>query len=154
MDKRFQEFLGAHGAVYEVLRHGPAVTAQEQAAESHTAGRSMAKVVVVKERDGLALAVIPAMRMLDLGRLKGLIGHGEVRLATAEEIREAVPDVVPGAIPPFGRLYGLETYVDRELLNTREITMPAGDLETSIRMRADEYRRLHRVREGDFAAAA
>ena len=58
-----------------------------------------------------------------------------------------------GAIPPFGRLYGLETYVDRELLNTREITMPAGDLETSIRMRADEYRRLHRVREGDFAAA-
>lgn len=142
-----------HGATYEVIHHGPAVTAQEQAAQSHTSGRFMAKVVIVKERDGLAMAVLPATRRLDLDRLKGQIGHGEILLASSEEIREAIPDVVPGAIPPFGRLYGLKTYVDRELLNTRDITMPAGDLETSIRMRTQEYRRLHPVHEGDFTVA-
>lgn len=153
MDRRLEEFLGARGARYEIVTHAVAVTAQEQAAATHAPGRSVAKVVVVKERDGLALAVLPASTVLDMNRLKGLIGHGGVRLASAEEIRSAIPDCLPGAIPPFGRLFGLPAFVDRALLDGREITMPAGELQTAIRMRTAEFRRLDTFREGDFAVA-
>jgi Ala-tRNA(Pro) deacylase len=151
MYTKLEEFLRAKGAKYEVLVHPGAVTAQEQAAATHTPGSAFAKVVVVKERDGFVLAVLPASRVLDLDRLKGLIGHGEVRLATVEEIVRVVPDCVPGAIPPFGALFRLPTYVDRMLANVRNVTMPAGDFSTSIRMRAAEFRRLSAARIGEFS---
>ena len=153
MYQRLEEFLGAKQAKYDVVTHTGAVTAQEQAALTHTPGRSFAKVVVVKERDGYVLAVLPASHVLDLDRLKGLIGHGEIRAATVEEIRGAIPDCAPGAIPPLGALFGLPTFVDRALVNGREVTMPAGDLATAIRMRATEYRRLSAACIGDFAVA-
>ncbi len=148
---RLEEFLGAKQAKYEVLTHAGAVTAQEQAALTHTPGRAFAKVVVVKERDGFVLAVLPAACVLDLNRLKGLIRHGEIRPATVGEIGRVIPDCVPGAIPPFGALFGLPTFVDRGLAGGREITMPAGDLATAIRLRATEFRRLSAARIGDFA---
>ena len=153
MYRRLEEFLGARGAKYQLVRHPAAVTAQEQAAASRTSGWSVAKVVIVKERDGLAMAVLPACCVLDLNRLKGLIGHGDLRLASAEEIRSAIADCAPGAIPPFGQLFGVPSFVDRALLNQREITMPAGQLEAAIRMRAAEFRRVAAPREGDFAVA-
>ena len=148
---KLEEFLRAKQAKYELLLHDGAVTAQEQAAATHTPGRAFAKVVVVKERDGFGLAVLPASYVLDLDRLKGLIRHGEIRLATVEEIARVVPDCAPGAIPPFGALFGVPTFVDRALANARNVTMPAGDFATSIRMRAADLRRLSAARVGDFA---
>lgn len=151
MYQRLEEFLTAHGATYEVVRHEAAITAQEQAAAMHAAGRSVAKVLIVKERDGYVMAVLPASAELDLDRLKGLIGHGEIRLATVEEIGAAVPDCAPGAIPPFGALYELRSFVDRSLLLVPQVTMPAGDPASAIRMRSAEFRRLVDARPGDFA---
>jgi Ala-tRNA(Pro) deacylase len=145
------EFLRAKQAKYELVVHAGAVTAQEQAAVSHTPGGVFAKVIVVKERDGFALAVLPASYVLDLDRLKGLIHHGEIRLATVEEIAGVVRDCAPGAIPPFGALFGVPTFIDKTLVNARNVTMPAGDFATSIRMRAAELRRLSAARVGDFA---
>ena len=151
MDDRIENFLRARQARYRVVELAGAATAREQAAAASTSGWTVAKVLIVKERDGFVMAVIPAACVLDLNRLKGLIGHGEIRLATAEETRAAVPDCRPGAIPPFGALFHLRTFVDRALLNTREITMPGGDLFTGIRMRPAEFRRVAEPRVGEFA---
>lgn len=153
MNPRIGEFLLARQARYRLIEHRAAVTAQEQAAATRTSGWSMAKVVVVKERDGFVMAVLPACCVVDLDRLGGLIGHGEVRLATVEEVRGVVPDCPPGAIPPFGDLYGLRVFVDRSLLRTREVTMPAGDPGSAVRMRAAEFRRIVDGTVGDFAVA-
>jgi Ala-tRNA(Pro) deacylase len=151
MNQRLAELLSAEHARYERVTHAAAVTAQEQAAVSHTSGWSLAKVLIVKERDGYVMAVLPACCALDLNRLKGLIGHGPVRLATVEEIYAAIPDCAPGAIPPFGGLWGLRTFIDRSLLTVGEVTMPAGDPATAIRMPPSELERLARARLGDFA---
>ncbi len=84
-------------------------------------------------------------------RLKGLIGHGDVWLASVEEIRTVVPDCAPGSIPPFGALYGLRAFIDRSLLGVAEVTMPAGDPASAIRMRWSEFERLVDAHSGDFA---
>ena len=151
MYDKLEAFLRERQARYRVVDLGGAVTAQEQAAAVSASGWTVAKVLIVKERDGFVMAVVPACCVLDMNRLKGLIGHGEIRLATVEEARAAVPDCPPGAIPPFGALFHLRTFVDRALLNTREITMPAGDFTTGMRMRAGEFRRVAEPRVGDFA---
>lgn len=151
MYDKLEAFLRERQARYRTIDLGGAVTAQEQASTVATSGWAVAKVLIVKERDGFVMAVIPACCVLDVNRLKGLIGHGSIRLATVEEARTVVPHCPAGAIPPFGPLFNLRTFVDRALLNTREVTMPGGDFATGIRMRPAELRRLAEPRVGDFA---
>jgi Ala-tRNA(Pro) deacylase len=151
MYQRLAEFLSARGAKYEAVTHPAAVTAQEQAAVMHVPGQAVAKVLILKERDGYVMAVVPASTEADLDRLKGLIGDGEIRLATVEELRAVVPDCMPGAIPPFGAMYGLRSFVDQRLLAVSQVTMPAGDAASAIRMRSAEFRRLVGASAGDFA---
>ena len=81
---------------------------QEEAAAA-CSGWSWAKVVIVKEREGLAMAVLPACCTIDMDRLKGLIGLGEIELASVEEILRTFPGCELGAIPPFGRLFRVPT---------------------------------------------
>jgi Ala-tRNA(Pro) deacylase len=151
MYQRLEAFLASRHATYEPVAHPAAITAQEQAAVMHVPGRSLAKVLIVKERDGLVMAIVPAATELDLDRLKGLIGHGDLRLASVEEIRAVVPDCPPGCIPPFGALYGLRAFIDRSLLGVPEVTMPAGDPASAIRIRWSEFERLVDAHPGDFA---
>lgn len=154
MNDRLQEFLTARQATYETIAHAPAVTAQEQAAALHVSGHTFTKVLIVKERDGFVMAIVPATAELDLDRLKGLIGHDHVLLATVEEVGDLVRDAAPGAIPPFGALYGLRSFVDRQLLLVPEVTMPAGSFLSALRMSSTEFRRLADARVGDFSVSA
>jgi Ala-tRNA(Pro) deacylase len=151
MYQRLEEFLTARQATYETVEHAVAVTAQEQAAALHASGHTFAKVLIVKERDGFVMAVVPAAAEVDLDRLKGLIGHDDVRLATIEEIGAIVRDCAPGAIPPFGALYGLRSFVDRRLLLAPHVTMPAGSFLAALRMPSKEFRRLMDARIADFS---
>lgn len=89
-----------------------------------------------------------------LARHRTLASPGAVSAqeqAAVEEIRAVVPDCAPGAIPPFGALYGLRSFVDRSLLASRDVTMPAGDFGTVTRMSSTEFLRLAGARVGDFA---
>lgn len=151
MHERLQELLGARGVSYELVTHPEAFTAQEEAAKAHVSGWSWAKTVVVKDPVGLALAVLPACCTADLDRVKGLLGRGEIRLASVEEILAGFPGCALGATPPFGRLFGIPTAVDESLVEQRDIVLPAGDHRTAIRMRTADYLRLAGPRSGHFA---
>jgi Ala-tRNA(Pro) deacylase len=151
MYQRLEELLGVRGVGYELVTHPEAFTAQEEAAKAHVSGWSWAKTVVVKDPVGLALAVLPACCTADLDRLKGLIGRGEIRLASVEEILAGFPGCALGATPPFGRLFGIPTVVDESLVEQRDIVLPAGDHRTAIRMRTADYLELAEPRAGHFA---
>ncbi|HXJ78638.1 MAG TPA: YbaK/EbsC family protein [Candidatus Methylomirabilis sp.] len=151
MLKRFEEFLGAHAAQYERIVHAEAFTAQEEAAAAHVSGWSWAKVVIVKEREGFTMAVLPACCAIEMNRLKGAIGLGEIELASVEEMLRLFPGCELGAIPPFGRLFGMATFVEEGLLEQHDITMPAGDHRSAVRMRTAEYLRLAEPRRAQFA---
>lgn len=143
MLERLEKFLGDKQARFQLAPAHPTT--------SHVAAWARARVVIVKERGGLAVAVVPATCVVDFTRLARVIGHGPVHPASAHEIEQAIPDCAPAAIPPFGALFDLPTVVDHRLLSAREITMAAGDARTRLRMRASEYRRLAAPRVGDFA---
>ena len=151
MLRRFEEFREAHAPKYERITHAEAFTAQEEAAAAHISGWSWAKVVIVKHRDGFAMAVLPACCTIDMNRLGGAIGFGEIELASVEDMLKIFPGCELGAIPPFGRLFGVRTFVEDGLLEQRDITMPAGDHRTAVRMRTTEYLRLVEPQRARFA---
>ena len=151
MHERLQELLGVQGIRYELVPHPEAFTAQEEVAKAHVSGWSWAKTVAVKDPVGLALAVLPACCTADLDRVKGLIGRGEIRLASVEEMLAGFPGCALGAIPPFGRLFGVPTAMDESLVEQRDIVLPSGDHRAAIRMRTADYLRLAEPRSGRFA---
>jgi Ala-tRNA(Pro) deacylase len=151
MNPRLEELLGVHGVRYERVGHPEAFTASEEAARAHVSGWAWAKTLAVKDPVGLALAVLPACCTADLNRLKGLIGRGEIRLATVEEMLAGFPDCALGSIPPFGGLFGIPTLVEEALIEQRDITLPTGDRRIAIRMRTEDYVRLAEPRLGRFA---
>jgi len=139
---RVKDFLDNQKVSYTHHVHRTAYTAQEVAAEEHIPGKMMAKTVVVKSGNQLAMVVIPASARLDLEALRSLVGNKEARLASELEFTGAFPDCDVGAMPPFGNLYGVPVYVDAALTEDEEIAFNAGTHQDSIHMKYADFARL------------
>ena len=141
------ELLDREGVRYITIQHSRAYTAQEVAAAAHVSGKEMAKTVVTKLDGKPALVVLPAGEKVNFDQLRANTGAHEVELATEQEFATLFPECELGAMPPFGNLYGLETYVTQSLADDEEIAFNAGTLTELVRMpRALRIRQLARSR--------
>jgi Ala-tRNA(Pro) deacylase len=139
---KLKEFLDAKGVRYEVRSHREAFTAQEVAAAEHVPGREMAKVVMVRDGGKYLMAVLPAPYHVGLERLGKAAGRRDLRLATEAEFAGLFQGCEPGAMPPFGNLYGIPVYVDDSLTQDDEITFNAGNHEQTVHMKYADFARL------------
>ena len=71
--RKLKEFLDGHEIEYEVISHSLAYTSQEIAASAHIPGKNLAKTVVVKIDDKMAMAVLPASYRVDFELLKNIL---------------------------------------------------------------------------------
>ncbi|MFO8175448.1 MAG: aminoacyl-tRNA deacylase [Gemmatimonadota bacterium] len=141
---KLQEYLDSNRVKYVSIKHSPAFTAQELAASVHIPGKDVAKTVVVKMDGDLALVVVPAPEMVRMNHLKEATGAQEVSLASEEEFRGRFPDCEVGAMPPFGNLYDMDTYVEGSLAREHEIAFNAGTHTELIRMAYEDFEELAR----------
>jgi len=145
------KFLEQNHARYSVIPHRPAYTAQEEAAATHVPGGAWAKSVVCMANDELFLAVVPAPCTVDFDRLKRTIEADSVRLALESEFVPAYRECEPGAMPPFGPLFGQRVVVDSTLARDPEIVFSGGSHGDAIRMPYREFERLSRPTIAKFA---
>ncbi len=124
---RVKEFLERQGVPFTVLAHREAFTAQGAAATAHVPGGKVAKVLVGRDERGFVMAVLPASCHLDVPAFRDLTGRPHLGLATEGELMELFPDCEVGAMPPFGRLYGLPVYADACFARAGELVFPAGN---------------------------
>jgi Ala-tRNA(Pro) deacylase len=142
--KRITEFLDGSRARYVVLIHSPAYSAQEVAESVHLPGRFFAKTVIIKIDGRMAMAVVPATTEVDLEALKDQLGARSVELAEEWEFADRFRGCQLGTVPPFGRLFGMDTYLDEELADEESIIFNAGTHSHAISMEFHEYKRLAR----------
>jgi len=147
---KVEEFLRNQKIPYTKNHHPEAFTAQEVAAVSHVPGARMVKVVVVKAGDKYALAVCPASHRVKLDLLSKVVGK-TARLANEGQMEEIFGDTELGAEPPFGAMYGLETYVDRSLAENEQIVFQAGTHSDTIAVSYADFDRVAKPTAGDFA---
>jgi len=147
---RLIDFLNQGKARYEILHHPEAFTAQELAAIEHVKGRSHAKVVMVKDSEKLFMTVLPADHRVDLDKLTSALDR-PMALAVETDFKAMFPDCAVGAMPPFGHLYGLATYLDQSLTNADNLVFEAGTHSDAIRMSFADYERLAKPNVADFA---
>lgn len=132
------------------MTHTTAYTAQGAAATMQISGKELAKSVVLRAGEEMILAVLPAPNHVRLDKLAAEVGKS-VWLASEQEFCNLFPDCEPGAMPPFGSLYNLPTYVDESLAADEAIVFNAGTHRDAIRMRYDDFVRLAKPKVCSFA---
>jgi Ala-tRNA(Pro) deacylase len=140
--EKLKAFLDQNGVRYVTIRHSNAYTSQEIAASAHVSGREFAKTVMIKIDDKMAMAVLPASYQIDFGLLREIFRNKTVTLATEAQFSNVFPDCDPGAMPPFGNLYGMEVYAEEILTADREIAFNAGSHSEIIRLGYEDFARL------------
>jgi Ala-tRNA(Pro) deacylase len=154
-DNRVRALLEEEDVDHESMTHRDAFTARDVAAASHLPEREVAKAVVVRDGGGRYLmAVVPATCRLDLEALACASGHSNLTLASEEEVLRLFPDCERGAVPPFGNLYDIPTFVDACLSEVPEIFFAAGSRREVVGMRFADYERAARPMVGQFCLHA
>jgi len=139
---------------YEIIKHRTVYTAFDKAktlkrgplAGGWRVGRSPEKMVgktLVLKTDGkLAMVLIPANKNLDKEKIKKLLKAKKVELVSERLIKNKFKGVKVGAIPPFGNLWGLRTFIDNSLMREKEIILNGGDYNFSIKLKSKEIKKL------------
>jgi len=140
--QKLKDFLDADKVKYVAVRYSQAFTAQESAASAHIPGKEMAKTVMVKVDGKMAMAVLPASARVDFDLLRAAIDAKSAALASEREFSEMFPGCEPGAMPPFGNLYGMDVFVSPSLAEDTEIAFNAGSHTELIRLAYGDYERL------------
>ncbi|MCV6588578.1 MAG: YbaK/EbsC family protein [Marinobacterium sp.] len=88
------------------------------------------------------MVVIPASYSLDIEVLKKVFHASRLELARERDFNEHFSGCEPGALPPFGNLYGMELYLADILGRHELITFCAGSHSELIQMHYRDYQRL------------
>jgi Ala-tRNA(Pro) deacylase len=143
INPRLQRLLESSGAHHEIVLHAEAFTARQVALRTHVPTRKLAKVVVFRDASGADLmVVVPALHQVDAAALRHVTGCTGTHLEDEQELLRIFPDCEVGAMPPFGKLYGLRMFVDPCLAREEDIWFQAGNHRELVNMRFEDFERL------------
>jgi Ala-tRNA(Pro) deacylase len=147
---RVEQVLREHGAPYKLVAHKPTGSTHESAEAARVRDDHIAKAVVVRDARGPAMAVIPGDTWLDVEALTRETGR-PFELDEESDLAALFPDCAPGAVPPLGQAYQMETYLDDALGSLSSVYFESGDHAHLVRVNAETFAELMRgVRHGHF----
>jgi Ala-tRNA(Pro) deacylase len=94
--------------------------------------------VKVKDESSYYLFVMSASKKLDSKKVRKLLNAKSQSFATEDEVK-AVTGCLPGAVPPFGSVFGVKTYMDSGFQAIESIDFNAGLRTDSIKMSRKDY---------------
>ena len=140
--KKIQKFLDYAEIKYEPIEHRVVYTAFDKAQTLKVHQKIVGKTLAIKFNNGYAIVLIPANKNLDKGKLKKTINDWlkKQNIKTAKNIdfvkevwmKKNLKEVKVGAIPPFGILWKLPTFIDLSLINQQKIIINSGSCNWSI----------------------
>ncbi|MCC7370465.1 MAG: hypothetical protein IT306_18725 [Chloroflexi bacterium] len=150
LTERLIGLLAERGVAHQVMRHPPVRTSEEASRVRGTPLDAGAKALVCHADDRIVLIVVPADARLDNRAFRQQAGVKNVRMVDVERILELVGAPV-GAVPPFGSLFGLQTFADEDVVRRETIAFNAGGRDVSVTMRGPDFAALERPTLGQFA---
>jgi Ala-tRNA(Pro) deacylase len=144
-------FLRENDADFEVVTHEPVTTSEDAARVRNTPLEQGAKALVFLADGQPIMLVLPANQRVDRRAFKSAFGVKDLNMVSPDELRE-MTGLEVGAVPPFGRLLGLPTYVDERLLANPRLAFNAGSRTTSVLLETSDYERLASATVARFTA--
>ena len=150
--KRLIKFIDSAKIRYEIIQHRTVYTAFDKAKTLKVPEKIIGKTLVVKMDRVFAIVLIPANKNLDKEKLKKVVNAKlkkegkklvkKIGLATESWMKKNLKGVKIGAIPPFGCLWKLPTFVDKNLMKNPKIIVSAGDYNYSFRISSAGLKKL------------
>ena len=151
--KTVQWYLEANGVSYETLKHPYSRTSVETADVAFIWEDQLAKTVLLEDRDGYVVAVVPASYRVDLKKLERTLNR-KLELACESELADVFPDCETGALPPLGQAYGIPTVYDDRLRKLSCVYFEGGDHRDLVYLGGREFIELLRdAPHGDLCRA-
>jgi Ala-tRNA(Pro) deacylase len=146
--KKILNFLKKAKVKYEIIKHKTVFTAFDKSQTLKVPEKIVGKTLILKANNSLIFVLIPANKNLDLKKIKKKIGKDvkrpkeKVELASERLIKKRIKGVKLGAIPPFGNLWGFQTFVDNSIKKEKEIILNGGDWNFSIKIFTKDLKKL------------
>jgi len=142
-------YLDDEKVQYKKFEHKPVFTSEQAAAVRGTSIESGAKALVCLADKKPIMIVISAANKLDIKAFKQAFGYKDVTMADKETLLK-VTGLQPGAVPPFGSLFNILTYIDEGLTKLETINFNAGSNTQSIQMQSKDYLEVEKPEKGIF----
>lgn len=136
------DYLQRSKALFNLFNVPAACTAEESARLGRIPLRRFAKVVMARVDSELVMVVIPAHYHLVPLALRDELKAKSVELATERDFQRRFPRCEPGAMPPFGHLFGLRALWVKGFEEFGDIFCKAGSHSEILRMSFFEFQRL------------
>jgi len=136
-----QRYLIQHETEYDLTLHPHTESSHETAQAAHVADDHIAKAVLVRDASDYAIVVIPASNWLKMDYIRHELNR-DLHLATEDEVAQLFYDCDPGAVPPLGPAYGIETLLDESLTSLSDVYFEAGDHKQLVHLRGEDFQAL------------
>lgn len=146
--EKIKKILEENSIEFETFEHEPVRTSEEAAKVRSGYGIEQgAKALITRVKEAgkekrFVMFVVPGNKRFDVTKIKNNLGLFDIRFATEEEVLKITDGVLPGGVPPFGNLFGLEIFCDKTLFDNERIIFNAGDKSFSIAMKSSNYRKI------------
>jgi len=149
--KTVKNYLKQNSIDYDVLLHPHSGSSHETATAAHVREDHIAKAVMVKDKSGYAMVIVPAINYVEMKHVRRELNRN-LELVAEDEFADLLPDCEPGAVPPVGPAYHIETYLDESLTSLANVYFEAGDHEHLLHVKGDDFRNLMSgVRHGHYS---
>lgn len=142
LSQKMMDYFKMNHVHFEIMNHPRAYSAQRTAEVTHTPGRMVAKPVIFQVDNALKMVVMPADEEIDVMHLMEIFKTKNVRLVSEREFANIFDDCEIGGMPPLGNLYGMDTFVAKDLTKDETIAFNGGDHYELVKMAYKDYEKL------------
>ncbi len=133
--------LARQNVAFDTLHHAHSHSSMDSAHAAHIPAEQLAKPVILEDEKGYVMALVPANQHVKIRELNHFLSR-KMGLATEAEVAELFSDCEPGAIPPYGEAYGLETVVDYSFDDYNDIYLEGGNHTDLLHLSGNDFRQI------------
>ena len=146
-----KNYLDEKSVDYELIAHPHSGSSHESAQAAHVREDHIAKGVILKDAAGYAMVVVPASNYVEMKHVRKELNR-DLELVAEDEFARLFPECEPGAVPPLGPAYQIETFLDQALTTLANVYCEAGDHEHLVHTSGEGFKSLlSGVRHGYYS---
>ena len=141
--QNLRNYLHSQDINFDVVFHPHCDSAFNSAKAAHIDLGQLAKAVMLHnaDHDRIIMAIVPANRQLQLRAISDLM-YDHYELLSSKDIAAIFNDCSAGVVPSLGSAYDIEMIVDANSLGGGDVFIEAGDHESLIRLKQEDFQSL------------
>jgi len=131
---KLSAFLNKNKVGYEPVEHRTVYTALDKAATLRVKPGLIVKTLILKAGKEIIMVVLAGNRNLNKVKFKKAAKLKNFDFISEKLMKTKFKDFKAGAVPPFGLLFKIPCFVDKNLLKEKIVYASAGNYETSLKI--------------------